>query len=90
MAFTWTQDISVGSPIESADIIEIRNNADITDNKKCSTYYSTVYGGVQTGIYSGVNTGVNSSYGSACTSYYGGVYSNNNYQIYNVWYGTVK
>ena len=41
MPFNWQQDISVGATIDSADIIEIRQNVDTVDNKKCKTHYSS-------------------------------------------------
>jgi len=41
MAFSWQQDITSGTPIESSDILEIRSNVDAIDANKCIGHNST-------------------------------------------------
>ena len=77
MPFSWTQDISVGASIDSADIVEIRQNVDIVDNEKCSShqagvdssYNTTYYSDEHTGYYTSHQAGVDSSYNA---TYYSG------------------
>ena len=41
MGFTWTQNISVGATIDTADIQELRTNVDWLDDNKCTTVNSS-------------------------------------------------
>lgn len=60
MAFSWTENISVGASIDSADIVEIRTNVDTVDDEKCSGHDDGVDSSYDSGVDNDENTGVNS------------------------------
>jgi len=57
MGFSWVQDISIGSSIDTADVQEIRTNTDTTDSQKCKNVNSSVLTGQDVGAYTGAYAG---------------------------------
>ena len=92
MGFSWTQDISVGASIDSADIVEIRNNVDTVDDQKCATHYSSVCSGVdssaQVTYYNNQDAGHYSGVYVSQDSGYHGAYQSSALSSQNVTYGS--
>jgi len=82
MPFSWTQDISVGASIDSADIVEIRQNVDIVDNEKCSAHKSGVDSAYNTTYYSDQHTSYYTSHQSGVDSAYNTTYYSDQHTSY--------